>query len=376
MKPSRFTEEQIIGIPREQEAGATTADVCRKHKISSATFYKWKAKYGGLKVSDAKRLKRLEDENAKLKKLLAEAMLDNTLLKDITAKMVTPAARREAVAHLQAKFEVSERRACTALGVDRTSVRYRSRRPDDPVCWARLRELATIRRRFGCRRLHVLMCREGLVMNHKKFRRLYREERLQVRRRSGRKRALGNPDGNGDPAGTEPALEPGLHVGRLCRWSSVSHAGHRRGLQPRCASATTAPISPALAQARAALTAWKEDYNNVCPHSALGNLSPAEHADRSAPGTQWGGALRYTEGLRAPPHCSTEPNGLKCHRDSPHRWMKLGAQVSRSFSRTAVRQPAHRVAFARLPWGMRLQHLSAQRCVHVVGERELFNTNR
>jgi putative transposase len=86
MKRSRFSEEQIIAILREQEAGAKTADVCRKHGVSGATFYKWKAKYGGLDVSDARRLKALEDENAKLKKLLAEAMLDNAMLKDVAAK--------------------------------------------------------------------------------------------------------------------------------------------------------------------------------------------------------------------------------------------------------------------------------------------------
>ena len=86
MRRSRFSEEQIIAILREQEAGNTTAEVCRRHGISSAAFYKWKAKFGGMDVSDAKRLRALEDENAKLKKLLAEAMLDNAILKDVTSR--------------------------------------------------------------------------------------------------------------------------------------------------------------------------------------------------------------------------------------------------------------------------------------------------
>jgi putative transposase len=81
-----FTEEQIIGVLREQEAGVATADVCRRHGISPATFYKWKAQYGGLKISEARRLRVLEAENARLKKLLADAMLDNAMLKDVASK--------------------------------------------------------------------------------------------------------------------------------------------------------------------------------------------------------------------------------------------------------------------------------------------------
>ena len=86
MKRSRFSEEQIIAILREQEVGAKTVEVCRKHGVSDATFYNWKAKYGGMEVSDARRLKALEDENVKLKKLLAEAILDNAMLRDMAAR--------------------------------------------------------------------------------------------------------------------------------------------------------------------------------------------------------------------------------------------------------------------------------------------------
>src|SRR6266550_2863870 len=86
MKRSRFTEEQIIAVLREQEAGVSTAEVYRKHGVSTATFYKWKSKFGGLEVSDAKRLRALEDENGRLKRMLADAMLDNAALKDLLGK--------------------------------------------------------------------------------------------------------------------------------------------------------------------------------------------------------------------------------------------------------------------------------------------------
>ncbi len=86
MRKSRFTDGQIIGMIKEQEAGLPTAELCRKHGLSPATFYKLKAKYGGMDLSDAKRLKQLEDENSKLKRLVADVMLDNVVLKDLLGK--------------------------------------------------------------------------------------------------------------------------------------------------------------------------------------------------------------------------------------------------------------------------------------------------
>lgn len=86
MRKSRFTEAQIIGMIKEQEVGLPTAELCRKHGLSPATFYKLKAKHGGMDLSDARRLKQLEDENAKLKRLVADVMLDNVVLKDLLGK--------------------------------------------------------------------------------------------------------------------------------------------------------------------------------------------------------------------------------------------------------------------------------------------------
>ena len=191
MKRKRFTEEQIIAVLREHEAGAKTADLARRHGVSEATLYNWKAKYGGLDVSEARRLKALEDENRKLKKLLAELMLDNAALKELLTKNGRARRKREAVAHLRSALEMSERRACSIVTADRTMIRYRSQRPPDTELRTRLRELANQRRRFGYRRLFILLRRKGEPSGINRIYRLYREEGLTVRKRRARRRAVG-----------------------------------------------------------------------------------------------------------------------------------------------------------------------------------------
>ena len=179
MRRSRFSEEQIIGILKEQESGVPVADLCRKHGVSDASIYKWKAKYGGMEVSEAKRLRALEEENAKLKRMLAEAIAGQCRPEGSSGKeVVAPAAERKAVAHLMEHHGMSERRACKAIGCCRMTVRYQSTRSDDRDLRERMTALASERRRFGYRRLHVLLRREGYEVNHKKLFRLYREEKL------------------------------------------------------------------------------------------------------------------------------------------------------------------------------------------------------
>ncbi|MEO1200239.1 MAG: IS3 family transposase [Pseudomonadota bacterium] len=192
MRRSRFSDEQIVGILKEHQAGMSAAELCRKHGISDATFYKWRSKFGGMEVSEAKRLRTLEDENAKLKKLLAESMMDVSALREMLGKkLLTPGSRRNAVNWAIEDRGYSQRWACGLVGIDPRVYRYRTTRSDDAELRGRLKELASERRRFGYRRLHLLLKREGVEVNWKRLYCLYREERLTVRKRGGRKRALG-----------------------------------------------------------------------------------------------------------------------------------------------------------------------------------------
>ena len=308
--------------------------------------------------------------------------------------MVTPAARRDAVAHACRTFGVSQRRACQVIGADRTSMRYCARRPADGALRERLRALAAERRRFGYRRLHVLLRREGTQVNHKKLRRIYAEERLQVRRRGGRKRALGTRAPMALPQAPNQRwsldfVSDMLTDGRrlrilavvddftrecLCLVPDTSLSGQRvareldaiiavRGRPLACVSDNgteltsmailrwsqetrvgwhyIAPGKPqqnafvesfigrlrdeclnetlftSLAHARVALTAWRNDYNTVRPHSRLGNLPPAIYAQNSAPGMQRDGALRSFGGSAPRPVAPPSPTGSNAERTLP-----------------------------------------------------------
>ncbi|MBO9403447.1 IS3 family transposase [Shimia sp. R9_3] len=189
MPKKRFSDEQIAFALRQAEAGATVGEICRKMGIAEATFYRWKKVYAGMGVSEIRRLKQLEDENGKLKRLVADLTLDKTMLQDaLGEKVVKPVRRREVVRHYQHVFEVSERRACSAMGFGRASHRYQSRCDPDVELRMRLKELAESRVRYGYRRLHILLQREGWRVNHKRLYRLYCEEGLSIRTRSPKRR--------------------------------------------------------------------------------------------------------------------------------------------------------------------------------------------
>lgn len=185
----RFTEEQIIGFLKEAEAGMRVKELCHKHGFSDASFYTSRSKYGGMEVSDAKRLKAMEQENARLKKLLAETMLDKEALEAALRKVLTPQVKLQAVNQMQTVTAVSERRACQLVGLSRNTLRYEPRRSaQNEALSTQIIELAQVRRRFGYRRIHALLRRDGVEVNHKRVYRLYSEAQLSVKRRKRRKR--------------------------------------------------------------------------------------------------------------------------------------------------------------------------------------------
>ena len=127
MKKSRYSEEQIIAVLKEHQVGIPVAELCRKHGISDATFYNWRSRYGGLEVSDARRLKGLEEENRKLKKLLAESMRDVATLREALGNILGLGSRRAFVTWAIEEKSYSQRRACGLIGLDPKTYRYASR---------------------------------------------------------------------------------------------------------------------------------------------------------------------------------------------------------------------------------------------------------
>ncbi|MCE2004233.1 IS3 family transposase [Enterobacter asburiae] len=185
----RFSDEQSISILREAEAGVSARELCRKHVISDATFYTWRKKFGDMEVPEVKRLKSLEEENARLKKLLAEAMLDKEALQvALGRKLLTTGQKREAVVVMCDATGLSQRRACRLTGLSLSTCRYDAQRPSsDAHLSGRITELALERRRFGYRRIWQLLRREGLHVNHKRVYRIYHLNGLNVKRRRRRK---------------------------------------------------------------------------------------------------------------------------------------------------------------------------------------------
>ena len=187
MKRSRFTEEQIAFALKQAEVGTSVEEVCRKMGISDATFYKWRKKYGGLGPSELRRLRQLEEENSKLKRLVADLSLDKAMLQDVLAK------NPEAFPQAHAGNRSDETLRCEStpggcgLAHSRSVYGYRSRARGSRPLVQRIKEIAATRVHYGYRRVHVLLRREGWRDNCKRVYRLYRLEGLSLRHKRPRR---------------------------------------------------------------------------------------------------------------------------------------------------------------------------------------------
>ena len=161
MKSSEFSEAQIAFVLKQAEERTAFAEVCRKVGISEATFYVWRKKYGNLLPTEMKRLRQLEDENAKLKRIVAELSLDKAMLQDVLKKALRPGRKRQLVDQLRSDWKVSARRACSTIRVSRSLYIYKSRRNDQADLKVKIRDICETRVRYGYRRVHILLRREG-----------------------------------------------------------------------------------------------------------------------------------------------------------------------------------------------------------------------
>nr|WP_194286528.1 IS3 family transposase [Rahnella sp. RcJ3] len=193
MRKIRFTDHQIIAVLKSVEAGRTVKDVCREAAISEASYYNWKAKYGGMEAADIKKIKDLEDENRRLKQMFADLSLECRALKDVIGKKaLKPAVKSELDNYLTAQFTMSIRQACRTLSLSRTVFRYQpDTRRDEPVTQV----LAEVARypRYGFKKLFQVLRRQGHVWNHKRVHRIYCLLKLNFRRKGKQRLPVRNP---------------------------------------------------------------------------------------------------------------------------------------------------------------------------------------
>ncbi|ULR31940.1 IS3 family transposase [Dickeya fangzhongdai] len=194
MRKARFTEHQIIAVLKSVEAGRTVKDVCREAGISEASYYNWKAKFGGMEASDIKKMKDLEDENRRLKQMFADLSLECRALKDVIEKKpLKPAIKRELVSYLTAQFTMSIRQACRTLSLSRTVYFYQpDTRRDEPVIQA-LTDMAERYPRYGFKKLFQKLRRQGHAWNHKRVHRIYCLLKLNFRRKGKQRLPVRDP---------------------------------------------------------------------------------------------------------------------------------------------------------------------------------------
>ena len=188
----QFSVEQIVGVLKQAEVGVPVAEVIRKAEISEQTFYRWKANYAGLEVDQVRQMAQLQEENLRLKKLVAELSLDKTMLQDVLSKkVVKPSRRGPMVDRLMNSYGASERHACRVLCVTRGTYRYRSSLDPRTELRMRIHQIAQARVRYGYRKIRVLLNREGWDVGKYLVYRLCKEEGLMLKRMkpAGRRKA-------------------------------------------------------------------------------------------------------------------------------------------------------------------------------------------